>query len=87
MPGRRAGLTVAADKRSSIEFTVPTPPLLEGARFDSVRAALEDGPKSYSALMAALGTRDGREVVIELEALREEEGLTRLKEGEYALKD
>lgn len=86
--GSKAGfdLTVAADKRQSIEFTVPTPPLLQGTRFDTVRAALEDGPKSYSALMAALGTRDGREVVIELEALRKEGGLTRLEEGEYALK-
>jgi UbiD family decarboxylase len=87
--GSKAGfdLTVAADKRSSIEFTVPTPPVLDGARFETVRAALEDGPKSYSALMAALGTRDGREVVIELEALREEGRLTRLKEGEYALEN
>lgn len=87
--GSKAGfdLTIAADKRASIEFTVPTPPLLEGARFDNVRAALEDGPKSFSALMAALDTRDGREVVIELEALREQGLLTRMKEGEYALKD
>ena len=78
--GSKAGfdLTVAADKRSSIEFTVTTPTQLDGTRFDTVRAALEDGPKSYSALMAALGIRDGREVVLELETLRVEVCLTRL---------
>ena len=65
---------------------MPAPPTLEGSRFDSVRIALEDGPKSFEALMAALGTRDGREVVLALEDLRNEDSLTRLKEGEYALK-
>ena len=86
--GSKAGfdLTVRADKRSAIEFTVPAPPDITGQRFDSVRAALEDGPKSFSELMAALGTKDGRDVVVELEAIREEGILTRLEEGEYALK-
>jgi UbiD family decarboxylase len=85
--GSKAGfdLTIEADKRSSIEFTVPAPPDITGDRFDSVRAALAHGPKSFSALMAALGTKDGRDVVIELETIREEGILTRLKEGEYAL--
>jgi 2,5-furandicarboxylate decarboxylase 1 len=86
--GSKAGfdLTVPADRKQAIEFTVPAPPTLEGERFDNVRAALEDGPKSFEALMAALGTRDGREVVLALEDLRNEDALTRLKEGEYALK-
>ncbi len=86
--GSKAGfdLTVAADRKQAIEFTVPSPPTVEGARFDSVRSALEDGPKSFEALMAALGTRDGREVVLALEELRDKGALTRLKEGEYALK-
>ena len=87
--GAKAGfdLTVAADRRQSIEFTVPAPPTLEGERFDSVLAALKDGPKSFEALMAAVGTRDGREVVLALEDLRKDDRLTRLKEGEYALRD
>ncbi len=86
--GAKAGfdLTVALDRRQAIEFTVPAPPAVEGKRFDSVRAALEDGPKSFERLMAALGTRDGREVVLALEELRNEGALTRMKEGEYALK-
>jgi hypothetical protein len=37
--------------------------------------------------MAALGTKDGRDVIIELATIREEGILTRLKEGEYALND
>jgi hypothetical protein len=86
--GSKAGfdLTVPADRKQAIEFTVPAPPTVEGARFGSVRIALEDGPKSFEALMAALGTRDGREVVLALEDLRNEGALTRLKEGEYALR-
>lgn len=87
--GAKAGfdLTIRADRRAAIEFTVPGPPELAGGRFDTVRAALADGPKSFSALMAALGTKDGRDVVVELETLREEGILTRQTEGEYALKD
>lgn len=86
--GSKAGfdLTIQADRRDAIEFTVPAPPDITGDRFDSVRAALTHGPKSFSELMAALGTKDGRDVVIELETIREEGILTRLKEGEYALK-
>ena len=87
--GAKAGfdLTIQADRRAAIEFTVPAPPDIKGERFDSVRKALTNGPKSFSELMAALGTKDGRDVVIELEPIREEGILTRLKEGEYALKD
>ncbi|NKB19060.1 MAG: UbiD family decarboxylase [Alphaproteobacteria bacterium] len=87
--GSKAGfdLTIANDKRSSIEFTVPAPPTVAGEKFDSVRAALEDGPKSYEQLMAAIGTRDGREIVLALDEIRSEGILSRLKEGEYCLSD
>jgi 2,5-furandicarboxylate decarboxylase 1 len=86
--GAKAGfdLTIAADRRQAIEFTVPAPPTVEGERFTSVRAALEDGAKSFENLMAALGTRDGRDIVPALEELRNEGVLTRLREGEYALR-
>ena len=50
------------------------------------RAALEDGPKVFEQLMAALGTRDGRDVAIQLDELRQS-GLTeRLDGGAYGLK-
>jgi UbiD family decarboxylase len=86
--GSKAGfdLTVPLAKKGAIEFEVPAPPVIEGPRFEGVREALQDGPRSFAQLMAALGTRDGREVVIALGALRREGRLARLKEGEYALK-
>jgi hypothetical protein len=37
--------------------------------------------------MAAIGTRDGREVVLALDEIRREGRLSRLKEGEYCLSD
>ena len=46
------------------------PPHFEGARFASVEEALRDGPKFFEQLMAAVGSDDGREIVLELEELR-----------------
>ncbi len=87
--GSKAGfdLTIANDRRNSIEFSVPSPPTLDGKKFDNIRAALEDGPKTYEQLMAAIGTGDGREVVIALDEIRREGKLRRLKEGEYSLSE
>ena len=56
------------------------------ARFQTVRQALEAGPLFFGQLMAALGSKDGREVVLALDALREEGVLARLKQGQWALK-
>ena len=41
-----------------------------GRRFASIEAALADGPKYFEELMTAVGSRDGREIVRALEALR-----------------
>jgi hypothetical protein len=41
----------------------------------------------FGELMAAIGSDDGRELVIELDELRCAGALTRLEEGQYALKD
>jgi UbiD family decarboxylase len=86
--GAKAGfdLTLPAGEQRGIESTIPEPPRFEGARFTSVETALAGGPKTFEALMAALASRDGREVVIALEALREAGRLTREKDGRYALK-
>ena len=86
--GAKAGfdLTLPAGEQRGIESTIPEPPRFEGARFASVEAALADGPKTFEVLMAAAASRDGREVVIALEALREAGRLTREKDGRYALK-
>lgn len=85
--GSKAGydLTIPYGAGDALHYTVPKPPTIEGARFDTVRAALEDGPKTFEALMAALGTRDGREVVIALGELREDGTLGRLEDGAYVL--
>lgn len=61
----------------------PLPPAYEGRRFDSVAAALADGPKHFVELMAARASRDGREIVRELEKLRAR--LSRDPEGRYVL--
>ncbi len=57
------------------------------ARYQTVRQALEAGPLFFAQIMAALGSKDGREIALALEALREEGIGTRLKNGEWALKD
>ena len=87
--GAKAGfdLTMPFGESRGIEATIPAPPRLEGMRFASVEAALADGPKTFEALMAALGSRDGREVVLALEALRISGRLARNKDGLYAFKD
>ena len=71
--------------KSTMEHAVPEPPSYEGRRFSTLREALTDGPKSFEQLMAALGSRDGREIVRELENFRAEPGFARDKEGRYFL--
>ena len=86
--GAKAGfdLTLPMGEARGIESAIPEPPRFEGKRFASVEAALADGPKTFEALMAALASRDGREVVLALEALREAGRLAREKDGRYALR-
>ncbi len=49
------------------------------------RGALADGPKQFEELMAAVGSRDGREIVRELEVLRSRDALHRDGEGRYLI--
>jgi UbiD family decarboxylase len=86
--GSKAGfdLTLPFGVAGGIESTIPEPPRFEGTRFASVEAALKDGPKTFEALMAAVASRDGREVVLALEKLRAAERLSREKDGRYALR-
>ena len=65
---------------------MPEPPRFAGQRFASVEAALADGPKFFEDLMTAVGSRDGREVVRALEALRDKVPLDRDAEGRYLIK-
>ncbi len=87
--GRRTGakagfdLTWPPGVTERLELQVPTPPRLAGRRFASVDAALADGPKFFEELMAATGSRDGREIVRDLERLRVSGRLDRDPEGRY----
>jgi UbiD family decarboxylase len=91
LAGARTGSKIGYDLTlpfgtAALETTVPKPPRYEGRRFESVRAALEDGPKFFEELMAAGDSSDGREIVRALEDLRQQGALSRNeKDGRYAL--
>ena len=55
------------------------------ARFQTVEQALEAGPLYYGHLVEAVGSSDGREVAMALDALREKGRLGRDKDGRYHL--
>ncbi|MGE0627217.1 MAG: UbiD family decarboxylase domain-containing protein [Hyphomicrobiaceae bacterium] len=79
-------LTDPTSRSTQVRFARPRPPVIEARGSNAgVRQALEAGPKYFIDLMAAVGSRDGREVALELDALRESGELTRLDNGEYAL--
>jgi 2,5-furandicarboxylate decarboxylase 1 len=82
--GAKAGydLTWPMQYANSWELQTPEAPSYPGERFPSLRAALEDGPKRFEELMAAVGSRDGRDVVRELDTFRDQ-GLERDEQGRY----
>jgi hypothetical protein len=87
--GSKSGydLTLPFGGERGFELSLPEVPSYTGKRFASVRAALEDGPKYFEDLMAAIGTADGREVVRMLDELRQAGVLAReTEEGRYHLK-
>jgi len=85
--GAKAGFdcTMPLAVAATLESRVPQPPTYQGASFASVEAALEDGPKSYEALMAATGSRDGREILPLFDALRAAGRLGRTPEGHWTV--
>jgi UbiD family decarboxylase len=86
----KIGFDVTAPARTAerIKGRRPRPPQLDDSpRFNSLRDALAAGPKNFLQLMSAMGSRDGRELAVALGELRREGLLTRLPDGEYALKD
>ena len=85
--GSKAGfdLTWPFGSGARLETRVPEPPRFAGPRFPSVEAALAHAPKFFEDLMAAVGSRDGREIVLALDALRQK-GLDRDDEGRYFIK-
>jgi 2,5-furandicarboxylate decarboxylase 1 len=85
--GAKAGfdLTWPFGTGGRIETRVPEPPRYAGKRFPSIEAALVDGPKFFEELMAAIGSRDGREIVRTLEDLRKTVTIDRDHEGRYSI--
>jgi len=86
--GAKAGydLTWPFGAGDRMETRVPEPPQFAGKRFGSIEEALRDGPKYFEQLMTAVASRDGREVVRALEALRDKVHLDRDAEGRYLIK-
>ena len=79
--------TIPFGKANSLEFSVPTPPIAkQGTRYKSVEETLAAGPASFLELMAALGSKDGREIVRALDALYAAKNLGRADDGRYVLK-
>jgi len=88
--GAKLGLdcTIPFGKGDSFEFSVPKPPVVKpGTSHPSVEVALLAGPASFLDLMGARGSKDGREIVRELDALYAARRLGRLDDGRYVLKD
>ena len=85
--GSKAGfdLTLPLGTGGGLEAQIPSVPTYAGARFPSLRAALADGPKYFEALMAAVGSDDGRDVMRGLAELRSAGVLRRDDEGRYLL--
>jgi len=85
--GAKAGfdLTFPFGWNRATDYRVPEPPKLAAQPRVSVRQALEAGPKSFRELMEAAGSRDGREVLIELDAVRKGTGIERTPDGRYQL--
>jgi 2,5-furandicarboxylate decarboxylase 1 len=79
--------TIPFGKTDAFEFSVPAPPVAKKtAPRKSVADALAAGPASFLELMAALGSKDGREIVRGLDALYTAQRLGRLDDGRYLLK-
>jgi 3-polyprenyl-4-hydroxybenzoate decarboxylase len=96
--GQRTGAKIGFDctipfgKRPSLEWGVPLPPVVpktngkDSTSRKTVAETLSAGPASFLELMIAAGTRDGRELVRELDALYAADKLSRNETGRYVLK-
>ena len=72
----------------TIETRRPRAPRFNAQRrCESAGEALKSGPMFFYQIMEALGGKDGREVALELHALHEQGLVTRLRDGEWELRD
>jgi hypothetical protein len=91
LQGTRVGAKLGFDctkpfgKLDAFEFTVASPPEMPTRARASVEEVLTQGPASYLDLMAAAGTRDGREILLRLDKLYTDGRLGRTEDGRYML--
>jgi len=80
--GAKAGfdLTKSGLHRGGVESVVPRTPDFNHPRFASIPDALKDGDKTFEQLVAAVGSRDGREIVAQLFDMQEK-GLAALADN------
>lgn len=85
--GAKAGfdLTFPFGWNRATDFRVPESPKLAPQPRMGVRQALEAGPRTFRELMEVAGSRDGRDVLIELDAVRKDAGIDRTPDGRYRL--
>jgi UbiD family decarboxylase len=85
--GAKAGFdcTFPYPRSNAVTMRIPEAPKIGGpARYQNVRQALEEGgPMHFAKLMSVLGSKDGRELVPEIEKLRDAGELDRNSDGEY----
>ncbi len=72
--------------RTGVEaFTTHAPRIGGSPRYQNVEQALAARPMHFAELMASLGSKDGREIAMELDRLRGQGALSRSKDGEWML--
>lgn len=94
LKGRQSGAKAGFDctqefgKKGQIPFTRCAAKQFTGpARFQTIEQALESGPMYYASIVEGVGSEDGREVALELDALRCDGKLGRDRDGRYHLTD
>ena len=86
--GAKAGFdcTVPFGRKETVSTKVAIAPVFGSPRrFQTVREALGAGPIYFVDIMRGLGSNDGREIALELDALRQEGVLCRNSDGQYFL--
>jgi 2,5-furandicarboxylate decarboxylase 1 len=85
--GAKAGFdcTKPFGKGDTFEYAIPEPPVMPQRPSATVEQVLAQGPATYLDLMAATGTRDGREILRIFDKLYKSGRLQRLGDGRYEL--
>lgn len=89
-PGTKAGFDLTLPLGSAARDITKRPAhariFAAQARYQTVRSALEDlGPSFFGDIMEAVGSRDGRDIAVALDEIRNAGELVRKPDGRYAL--